>query len=106
MGKSPGVGCHFLVKGNLPDPGIKPASLASPAPAGRFTNTPAARGLGLEELREQLARSSPSPAVVSALFLRREMGIVNSLTGPVLASALPCHGEDQSYFSRAASALG
>lgn len=50
----------------------------------------------MEELREQLGRqvacSSPSPAVVSALFLPREMGTVNSLTGPVLASALPAVG--------------
>lgn len=64
----------------------------------------------MEELREQLGRqvacSSPSPAVVSALFLPREMGTVNSLTGPVLASALPRGGEDKCYFSRAASALG
>ena len=28
-------GCHFLLQGNLPNPGIKPESLASPALAGR-----------------------------------------------------------------------
>ena len=28
-----GVGCHFLLQGNLPNPGIKPES---PALAGRF----------------------------------------------------------------------
>ena len=28
--------CHFLLQGNLPNPGIKPASLASPALADRF----------------------------------------------------------------------
>jgi len=27
--------CHFLTPGDLPKPGIKPASLASPALAGR-----------------------------------------------------------------------
>ena len=32
-GKSNGVGCHFLLQAN---PGIEPASLASPALAGRF----------------------------------------------------------------------
>ena len=32
-GKSTGVGCHFLLQGDLPDPGIEPAS---PALAGRF----------------------------------------------------------------------
>ena len=32
-GKNTGVGCHFLPQGDLPNPGIKPAS---PALAGRF----------------------------------------------------------------------
>ena len=34
-----GVGCHFLLQGDLPDPGIKPTSLTSPTPpalAGEF----------------------------------------------------------------------
>ena len=35
-GKNTGVGCHFLLQGNLPNPGIKPASPWSPALAGRF----------------------------------------------------------------------
>ena len=30
-GKNTGVGCHFLLQGNLPNPGIKPASLEAPA---------------------------------------------------------------------------
>ena len=30
-GKNTGRGCHFLLQGNLPDPGIKLASLVSPA---------------------------------------------------------------------------
>jgi len=30
------MGRHFLFQGNLPDPGIKPASLVSPELAGRF----------------------------------------------------------------------
>ena len=33
------MGCHFLPLGVLPDPGIKPASLASPALASRFLTT-------------------------------------------------------------------
>ena len=40
-GKNTGVGCHFLLKGNPPDPGIQPASLASPALAGGFFTTSA-----------------------------------------------------------------
>ena len=35
-GKNTRVGCHFLLQGNLPDPGIKPAS---PALAGGFFTT-------------------------------------------------------------------
>src|SRR5574337_633000 len=34
--KNTGVGCHALLQGNLPDPGIEPAALTSPALAGRF----------------------------------------------------------------------
>ena len=37
-GKNTAVGCHFLLPGDLPNPGIKPSS---PALAGRFfTNEP------------------------------------------------------------------
>ena len=35
-GKNNGVGCHFLPQGNLPNAGIEPMSLTSPALAGRF----------------------------------------------------------------------
>ena len=35
-GKNTEVSCHFLLQGNLPDPGIKPMSLMSPAMAGGF----------------------------------------------------------------------
>ena len=33
-GKNSRVHCHFLLQGDLPDPGIEPKSLASPALAG------------------------------------------------------------------------
>ena len=33
LGKNTGVGCHFLLQGNLPDPGIQPVS---PTLAGGF----------------------------------------------------------------------
>ena len=39
--KNTGVGCHFLLQGNLPNPGIEPMSLVSPALAGRFFTTSA-----------------------------------------------------------------
>ena len=35
-GKNTGVGCHFLLQGILPTPGMEPAS---PAQAGRFSTT-------------------------------------------------------------------
>ena len=38
-GKNTGVGGHALLQGNLPDPGIKLASLMSPAWAGGFFTT-------------------------------------------------------------------
>ena len=35
-GKNTGMSCHALLQGDLPDPGIKPPFLTSPALAGRF----------------------------------------------------------------------
>ena len=35
-GKNTRVGCHFLLQGNLPNPGIEPMSPVSPALAGGF----------------------------------------------------------------------
>ena len=37
-GKNTGVSCHFLLQGNLPDPGIKPVSPA--LTSGFFTSVP------------------------------------------------------------------
>ena len=34
-----GVGCHFLTPGDLPDTGIEPVSLMSPALGGEFFTT-------------------------------------------------------------------
>ena len=41
-GKKAGVGCHGLLQ-DLPDPGIEPTSLKSPALAGGFFTTSASR---------------------------------------------------------------
>ena len=41
VGKNTGMGCHSLLQGDLPDPGIEPASLISPALAGGFFTTSA-----------------------------------------------------------------
>ena len=37
-GKNTGVGCHFLLQGNLPDPGIEVGSCSSWAPEYRLSN--------------------------------------------------------------------
>ena len=39
LGKNTEVGCHFLSPGDLPNPGIAPTSLESPAWAGGFFTT-------------------------------------------------------------------
>ena len=39
LGKNSGVGCHSLLQGNLPTPGMEPGSLMSPALAGGFSTT-------------------------------------------------------------------
>ena len=36
QGKNTKVGCQSLLQGNLPDPGVEPASLMSPVLANRF----------------------------------------------------------------------
>ena len=38
-GRNTGVGCHALLQGNRPNPGIEPVSLTSPALAGGFFTT-------------------------------------------------------------------
>ena len=40
-GKNTGVSCHFFLQGNLPNAGIKPTSLTSPALVGGFFTTSA-----------------------------------------------------------------
>ena len=52
-GKNPGVGYHFLLQGNLPDPGIKTASLVSSTLAGGFfTTEPQGRQQAISEDRD------------------------------------------------------
>ena len=42
-GKNTGVGCQAILQGNLPNPGIEPTPLTSPALADRFFTTSATR---------------------------------------------------------------
>ena len=60
-GKNIGVGWHFLLQGSLPDPGIKPASLASPALAGGFFTTSATwEGPGVYAAAAKSLQSRPT----------------------------------------------
>ena len=65
-GKNTGVGCHFLLQGNLLDPGIKPASPWSPALTGGFffflTRKPPGK-----PLNNQTAAKIQNPKIQSCL---------------------------------------
>ena len=64
LGKNTGVGCHFLLQGNLPDLGIKPTSLMSPALVGGFFTT---RTTILQRYNLQSYPSVMSPQFLSLL---------------------------------------
>ena len=57
-GKNTGVGCHALLQGDLPDPGIGPESFTSPALVSGFFTTSASwrspSSLILEEVRDSV----------------------------------------------------
>ena len=63
LGKNTGVGCHFLLQGDLPDPGIKPAS---PAQVRGFGFLPRPQSLSwgpsLTMITRDLFGSSSSPS--------------------------------------------
>ena len=59
------MGCHFLLQGNLPDPGIEPTSLVSPALAREFFTTSATwevPGPSYGSIKHQLLLPPPSPS--------------------------------------------
>ena len=53
-GKNTGMGCHFILQGKLPNPGMEPESLAPPALASKsFSTAPPGKppcGYGKQEL--------------------------------------------------------
>ena len=57
-GQNTGVGCHFLLQGNLHDPGVEPASLAFPALAGRFFTTSTTWEFPVPELLQKVLGKS------------------------------------------------
>ena len=68
-GKNTGEGYHYPSPGDLPDPGIKPASLESPALAGRFCTTEPPGEPYSERLESALSLFFPagSPTVKHAM---------------------------------------
>ena len=66
------VGCHFLLQGNLPNWGIEPTSLASPALAGRFFATCATCVIMLDRINTFFAVSLhplPNPGLMYLVFV-------------------------------------
>ena len=63
-GKNTGVDCHFLLQVYLPDPGIEPMSLMSPALAGEFftasTNSITTREVIISNVRYELKGAQPT----------------------------------------------
>ena len=73
--KNTGVGYHALLEGDLPDPGIKPASLMSPALAGGFFTTSTtweAQNQTAEPIVGQYRESVSCPVVSYSLQPRQE----------------------------------
>ena len=72
-GKNTGVGYHFLCQGNLPDAGIEPESLTSPALVCRFFTTRATREFNsavfMEEIAFRHSNRSHKLAVLMQLLL-------------------------------------
>ena len=78
ISKNTGVGCHFLLQGDLPDPGVEPASPEAPALAGRFCTT---ESLGKQENEEHRKadefRDIPgSPVVNNQPYNVKDMGLI------------------------------
>ena len=86
------MGYHFLFPGDLPEPGIKPTTLGSPAsPAlagGFFTREPP----GKPQMKADSLESSPQSCLPATV---PQLGTVTGIheTGRVVAS--PIHGCDQ-----------
>ena len=80
------MGCHALLQGNLSDPGVEPASLESPALAGRFFTTNAtweAQGhTGRVQIQEPSLRGhSTVPPPIEMLREWVEKGLREELRG-------------------------
>ena len=59
-GKNARMGCHFLLQGIVPDPGLRPASSVAPALAGGFfTTEPPGKPLVIST-DSQIAKEAPT----------------------------------------------
>ena len=90
-GKNPGVGCHFLLPGNRPDPGIKP-----PSPAGGFfTTEPSGKFLLYPTwLQRAWGADAPQPPVTKRIWeLAAAPGTQNFLRGGLWSKPGPTHAQ-------------
>ena len=70
-GKNTGVGCHFLLQGNLPDPGIEPVSLVLQADSLPLSHlgSHCLHSVKCSPERESNSAQPPSPFLPAALLL-------------------------------------
>ena len=74
LGKNTGVGCHFLLQGIFPTPGIEPASLKSPALVGGFF-TPRDAGEAVNKLNLSFEKSGCTAGKVQCASFGMKQGI-------------------------------
>ena len=80
-GKNTGVACHFLLLGNLLDPGIEPASFA--LPGGYFTTEPRGKLVRETDTRPITLEINPE---MPGLYIRRGVRLMNTSFGFYLHS--------------------
>ena len=80
-GKNTGVACHFLLLGNLLDPGIEPASFA--LPGGYFITEPPGKLVRETDTRPITLEINPE---MPGLYIRRGVRLMNTSFGFYLHS--------------------
>ena len=80
-GKNTGVACHFLLLGNLLDPGIEPTSFA--LPGGYFTTEPPGKLVRETDTRSITLEINPE---MPGLCIRRGVRLMNTSFGFYLHS--------------------
>ena len=87
LGKNTGVGCYAFPSGDLPNPRIKPESLASPALAGGFSTT-STTWEGREQHGNILSQSGVWTPEISVCRLGFSWGLSPRLVGAIFSLCL------------------